>query len=88
MRKASLMLVIVTIWITLGSCSNTETRYQSDPLSLPARPVLPSITAEELRQVADDVAWKIIERDRMRREYAEKLEAIIKATHRGSTNGR
>jgi len=81
MKKTALMLAIVISSIITGSCATTDTRYQSDPLPLPSRPVLPSVSAEEFAQVPQATAWKIKERERLRREYAEELETIIKATH-------
>ena len=86
MRRNSLMLVIAIISITIGSaltgCTSTpEIRYITDPLPLPARPVLPSIGAAELSCLPKDVYERVMLRDLGRRQYAEDLEAIIRSTH-------
>lgn len=78
MRKT---ILAATIWTILGSgCAATEIRYVAAPLPLPPRPVLPAVSAQDLAPLPDNVYRRIGERDRLRRQYAEELEAIICAT--------
>lgn len=78
----ALKLAAAIILITAGSgCAAPEVRYVIEPLPLPARPVLPAIGEAELMCLSDDAYHRLVERERLRREYAEKLEEIIKATH-------
>ena len=69
----------VIIWTLTGSgCA--AVRYVPAPLEAPPRPVLPRIEAERL-QCLDDATYRaLVERDRLRREYAERLEALIEST--------
>ena len=55
--------------------------YVTTPLSQPARPSLPTWTGKDMECLAPDIKQKIRERDTLRREYAERLEVIIKSTH-------
>lgn len=80
MRNA--ILIAATIWI-LGSGCATEIRYVTAPLPLPPRPVLPTVSTQELAPLPDVVYRVIVERERLRREYAEELEAIICAMREG-----
>lgn len=74
------ILMVAMIWIITGSCSPPVIRYVVAPLQLPVRPVLPSVTADDLRCLSVDVYKRVVTRDLMRRQYAERLEAIIMAT--------
>lgn len=59
----------------------TITKSVVAPLSLPERPVLPPLSAEDVLCLSDDAYRRLVVRDRLRRQYAEGLEAIIRATH-------
>lgn len=58
----------------------TAVSYVSQPLPLPERPLLPAISADELSCLAPETYRRLYERERLRKEYAETLEAIIGAT--------
>lgn len=78
----ALKLAAAIILISIGNgCAAPEVRYVIDPLPLPARPVLPALSADDLACISIDAYHRLVERERLRREYAEKLEEIIKATH-------
>jgi len=47
------------------------------PIPETVRPVLPRISADELQCLGDDTYRKLMNRETIRREYAEDLEAII-----------
>ena len=82
MPKHVLMLVSAIILATIGSgCSQTEVRYLAEPLPIPVRPMLPVLVAGEVMCLSDDAYRKLVERNRLRREYTEELEAIIHSTH-------
>ena len=79
MRKPALMLVIVTSLI-ITACSADRVRYVTAPLTLPVKPVLPAVSADEIACLSDEAVWKLVERQRLRREYVEELEVIILST--------
>lgn len=75
-NRLALMLCVL---IVAGCCAAPH--YTSQPLTKPVRPVLPAVHEGELACLPDDTYRRIVERERLRREYAEKLEAIIQSTH-------
>ena len=84
MRRHALMLAAVIISTAIGSagCGRTaEIRYRQEPLPLPSRPALPALSAGEMECLSDDAYARLVRRDLQRRQYAEELEAIIRATH-------
>lgn len=76
MSKSILLLIAAII---SSSCTST-TIYRPDPLPLPAEPELPRIAAEDLQCLSQDAYRRLVKRDRVRRQYAEKLAEIIKST--------
>lgn len=82
MRRRAWTLAAAIIWMATGSgCAFTGARYIQEPLPLPPRPVLPALTAEDLACLPAEVYERLVRRDLLRRQYAEELEAIIRATH-------
>jgi hypothetical protein len=81
------MLRILLISLLLSGCSLIKEQppvekliYVTNPLTLPARPILPTWKGYEMECLTEDVKQKIRNRDLMRRQYAEELETIIKST--------
>lgn len=70
--------VMTLVVLLVGGCSS---HYVSQPLPLPVRPVLPAVYQGDLSCLSDDTYARLVERERMRREYTERLEAIIQSTH-------
>lgn len=56
--------------------------YKSTPLSLPARPSLPTLGSSDLSCLPADAKIKLRDRDIARKEYAEELEEIIRSTNK------
>lgn len=92
MTKRAFMLVAAIILMAAGSgCAakiivppvapETVTKSVFAPLPLPDRPVLPPLSAEDMNCLSDDAYRRLVARDRLRRQYAEDLETIIRATH-------
>ncbi|MDH5185204.1 MAG: hypothetical protein OEX12_15080 [Gammaproteobacteria bacterium] len=73
-------VVITLIGAGSGGCAHTEMVYVSERLSLPVRPILPSLSSDDLQCLSDDAYRRLVERNRLRREYAEEMEVIIKST--------
>lgn len=71
--------MILIMLLALSNC--TSVQYVSQPLPLPARPVLPVVYQGDLSCLSDETYARIVERERLRREYAERLEVIIQSTH-------
>lgn len=86
MCKSVLMKVIVTSLIMIGSalfvsgCAQQPIQYVTNPLTLPVRPVLPALTQDDAQCLSDEAYKKLVRRDMLRRQYAEKLEVIIQST--------
>ena len=82
MAKSVWLMAAATILMVFGSgCTVSEKRYVTEPLPLPVRPVLPQLSADEAACLSDETYRRLVDRDRLRREYAEKLEVIIRSTH-------
>jgi hypothetical protein len=84
-------LVVIVGWVAfwcamfllaaaLAGCT-PPVRQVSQPLPLPERPLLPRVYDAELSCLSDETYRRVVERERLRREYAETLETIIRATH-------
>jgi hypothetical protein len=54
--------------------------YKTTPIYGPDRPTLPTLGAHDLDCLPKSVLKTLAERDTLRREYAEKLEIVIKLT--------
>ncbi|MGZ8924328.1 MAG: hypothetical protein ACXW2E_00460 [Nitrososphaeraceae archaeon] len=54
--------------------------YVTTPLPIIPRPSLPTWSGNDMACLDENVKQNIRDRDRLRREYAEQLEAIIKST--------
>jgi hypothetical protein len=80
MRSNTLMMVVANTLMVIGS-GCTSTQYVIEPLLLPQRPVLPSLSAADVSCLSGAVYRRLVERERLRREFAEKLEAVILSTH-------
>lgn len=70
------LLAAVLAGLLLGGCSWWDDPLDGDPVTFycPERPALPALIAEELACLSDEAYRKLLERDRLRREYAEDLE--------------
>ena len=55
--------------------------YVTTPLQLPSRPTLPTWTSNDMECLTVDVKQKMLERERLRKNYIEQLEAVIQTTH-------
>lgn len=88
-QRLQLLLLIVAllaVTVSLPACSTQPVRYVSEPLPLPVPPVLPALTADDLACLSDDAYRRLVLRDMQRRQYAETLQAIIRATHAPPTS--
>lgn len=71
------------LWMALALTACAETRYIYVPIEIPLspEPTLPTVQAEELECLSDDVVRRIEERDDIRRKDQRELRAAIKGTH-------
>lgn len=74
--------------LTLSGCGwmPTRTVLVCPPVPETIRPILPPVTSEDLEPVTDNTYRRLLERERLRREYAEDLETIL-LTLRSKCNG-
>lgn len=85
MRRVLLVLLSAAM---AGCVCQPEVRHIVEPLPLPSRPLLPALTADDLACLSDDAYRRLVERDMLRRHYAEELEAIIRSTRdKGGRDG-
>lgn len=81
MKKLSLTVAAIILITTGSGCATTQVEYYQRPLPLPPRPVLPALTAQDLSCISDADYKKLVTRNRLRKQYTEELELIIKSTH-------
>lgn len=64
------------------SCPEPQvvTVYKIKPLTPPERPKLPHLSQDDVSCLTDAAYRKLVERDRLRREYTEELEVLIRTT--------
>lgn len=84
MRNCVLMLATVAILtIAVSGCIAQDVRYVPVELPKPVKPVLPVINAGAVACLSDAAYADIVERDRLRKNYAEECIAIIDANNAG-----
>lgn len=54
--------------------------YITNPLQLPVRPTMPVWTSVDMDCLTNEMKLKILTRDKLRKDYIEQLETIIKST--------
>jgi len=88
MRKSVLMLATVAILtIAVSGCAAQDVRHVPVALPKPIKPVLPAIKAEAVACLSNAAYADIVERDRLRKNYAEECIAIIDANNAGIKKG-
>jgi hypothetical protein len=74
---AAFSFVLFVVWLLVG-CSTHSYLYRPVPAALvPKNPDLPTVKADELQCLADDVYVRLATRDRMQRQYAAELRALL-----------
>lgn len=68
-------LATISLCVALASCATAPT----GPISgvYIERPELPVITQDEALQIPQHIWRKLVERDLLRKQYAEKLEIVV-----------
>ena len=82
MRNFTKCLFAVTLIAIISGCA-ARTEILIPALPLPDPPTLPTIPADEMTCLSDEAYEALVERDALRREYANRLRAIIEA-HNGT----
>jgi len=72
------MMRVALLVLLLSACS--QPLRQAVPLERPERPLLPRLTSEDLQCLSTDAYLRLVARDTLRRQYAERLEIIIDST--------
>jgi hypothetical protein len=75
------LTILVLAMVLTGCAARTEILIPALPL--PDPPTLPTIPADEMLCLSDEAYEALVERDALRREYANRLRAIIEA-HNGT----
>lgn len=83
MFKLKFAPIIVLLFILTSCATQPVDRviYKTTPLSLPTAPLLPTWKSVDMQCLPIDIKQKMLERDRLRREYIEQLQIIIKSTN-------
>lgn len=76
------MLALVTALTLSAGCGTTKTVFIQEPLPIPDRPDVPTLSPGELSCLSDEAYFKLVERDQMQFEHIKRLEAIIRTTHK------
>lgn len=78
----NILLSVMTLIMTgLTGCPEPlPAQVIQEPLTRPARPVLPAIKAADLQCLSDETYFRLAQRNRLHRQYAEQLELIIDST--------
>ena len=83
------MYVILGGVLLLSGCSMFDSKpptaveklvYVTVPLTLPERPTLPTFGGKDITCISPEIKQKLLDRDRIRSEYAKELEIIILST--------
>lgn len=73
-KKGGLDKWAIVLVLFLAGCAS-EPKVISPECDIPPRPSVPTVAKEELEPLPQDVKERVLIRDSMIREYAEKLEA-------------
>ena len=68
------------IILSLTACATTD-RFTQEPLPLPDRPHVPTVSADQLECLSDDAYEALATRDAQRVAHIMRLERIIRTTH-------
>lgn len=71
--------LLVSCALLLIGCAATP-EYVPVALTLPERPVLPTVKSAELQCLSDDAYTRLVQRDRLLRGHIDVLEAVIAST--------
>lgn len=76
---AVILIVAALCGLMLG-CASPRIEYRPVPAALiPPKPALPVIMADELSGLSDATYLKLVGRDRMLRQYADELRALVES---------
>lgn len=70
--------LIIAALVALSACS--QPLRQNICLERPVRPTLPRFSADDAQPLSGSAYQRLVARDVMRRQYAERLESIIDST--------
>ena len=69
---------------TLPGCSLPEREvYVQEPIPVPPRPDVPTVSAEDLDCLSDDAYRDLAERDAVMEAHIWRLESLLQTTHDG-----
>ncbi len=89
MRKHGLMMVAATILIIMvSSCCANDVRHEPVLLPVPVESLLPAVAADEVACLDDDAYARLVERERLRKEFGDDCAAIIDANNAGVNDER
>jgi len=67
--------------LSLTACATTTEVFVQEPLPLPDRPTVPTVSADDLQCLSDEAYEALAVRDQIRVEHIRRLEAVILSTH-------
>ncbi len=74
---AAVSFVLFVVWLLVG-CSTHSYLYRPVPAALvPKKPDLPTVQAAELQCLSNDSYLRLANRDRLQRQYAAELRALL-----------
>lgn len=76
------IVALTAIVALLTGCATHSYIYRPIPAEMiPPAPEVPKIKAEELQCLSDDAYERLANRDRLRKQYAEELRALLGDGH-------
>lgn len=77
MKKLMMRALLIALIFLISGCGK---EYITPQLPMPEKPDMPTITNADIQCVEDAAYWRIARRDLAHRQYAGRLEAVIKST--------
>lgn len=71
--------LLMIISLAISGCA-AKPVYLPVPLNLPPKPEIQKITASEVSCLSSETKNKLIQRDRMIKQYIKELESVIEST--------
>ena len=88
MQNKILKLLMTSLVLVISGCNIDPPKdppidhvvYKTTPIYAPSRPELPTWTYNDMKCLSPEMIQKISKRDKLRVQYIEQLETVIKST--------
>lgn len=87
MLNKILVILMINLVLAISGCASFDTPppvdriiYKTTPIYAPNRPELPTWSYDDMKCLSPEMIQKISKRDKLRLQYIEQLEVVIKST--------